>query len=149
MAQMLKFSKPLKTDLFYQTMGNRFVSFIFILFLTALFLVAVGDVGNAVPAVSNVSIIEGFVSEYAVIFSDLIGIEPRQTLYRLTINITSSYNIGEGADFLFNMTGQDVRFLSKEKLSPELFGKRIKANASYKGDERGGVFWISNIEVLQ
>jgi len=128
-------------------MRNRIV--FLILFLTASFLFSVGDAGNAVPAVSNESIIEGVVSEYTVIFSDLIGIKPRQTLYRLTINITSSHSIGEGPDFLFNMIGQDVRVLSKEELSPELFGKRIKAKARYKGDERGGVYWVNNIEVLK
>ena len=129
-------------------MRNKF-SFILIFVLTVSCLFAVAKISDAVPAVSNGSIIEGLVSEYAVVLSDLIGIEPRQTLYRLTVNITSSHNIDEGPDFLFKMIGQDVRFLSKEKLSPELFGKRIKAMARYKGDERGGTYWIYDIAVIE
>jgi len=129
-------------------MKNKFVSLILILLFTTSCIFAVGDVGNAVPAVSNESLIEGVVTEYAVIFSDQVGIKPRQTLYILTINIASSYNIDDGPDFLLNMTGQVIRFLSKKKLSPELFGKRVKVRARYKGDERGGTFWINNIETI-
>lgn len=129
-------------------MRNKFISIIFILFLTASCIFAVEDAGNAVPAISNESLIEGAVTEYAIISSDLVGIKPRQTLYRLTIKITSSRNIGEGPDFLPDMTGQEVRFLSKKKLSPELFGNRVTVKARYKGDERGGTFWISNIEAI-
>ena len=138
----------LEISYFYKKMRNKFISIIFILFLTALWILAVEDIGNAVPAISNESLIEWVVSEYAIISSDLVGIKPRQTLYRLTIIITSSRNIGEGPDFLVNMTGQDIRFLSKKKLSPELFGKRVKVKARFNGDERGGTFWISNIKAI-
>lgn len=34
-------------------------------------------------------------------------------------------------------------------LSPILFGKTIKANLSFLGDERGGKYWIRNIRMLQ
>jgi hypothetical protein len=116
-------------------MGNNRIPYVLILFLTTLCLFPATDTGSAAPAISNESLIEGEVSGYAVILSDLIGIKPRQKLYMLTIKIDSSRS--------------NVRFLSKKELSPGLFGKRIKANARYKGDERGGTYWIHNIEVIK
>ena len=142
------YNRFLELPISYQPMRNKFSPIIFILFFTALCIVAVEDASNAVPAISNESLIEGVVSEYAIISSDLVGIKPNQTLYRLTINITSSHNIDDGPDFLVNMTGQNISFLSKKILSPELFGKRVRAKARYKGDERGGTFWISDVEEM-
>ncbi len=103
----------------------------------------------SVPAIPNESFVEGVVSEYSVVSSNLIGIKPEQTLYRLTITIESSYGIGGTPNFLSSMTGQDIRFLSKEKLSPELFGNKIKATAIYKGDERDGMYWIRTIVIIE
>jgi hypothetical protein len=42
-----------------------------------------------------------------------------------------------------------ISFLTKEKLSPELFGKKIQAKARYSGDERGGRYWIRNVEIAE
>ncbi|MBL7050451.1 MAG: hypothetical protein ISR96_13135 [Nitrospira sp.] len=129
-------------------MRNKLILLFVTLGLTASYIFAVGDVSNAVPAISNESLIEGVVSEYAIITSDLVDIKPAQTLYRLTIIVTSSRNIGEGPDYLSDMTGQGISLLSKKKLSPELFGRKVKVKARYKGDERGGTLWISNIEAI-
>ena len=130
-------------------MCNNRIPYIFILFLTTLCLFLAADTGSAAPAISNESLIEGEVSGYAIILSDLVGIKPSQKLYILTIKIDSSRNIDNGPDFLLSKVGQNVRFLSKIVLSPGLFGKRIRGRASYKGDERGGTYWIHSIEVIK
>ncbi len=103
----------------------------------------------SVPVVPNESVIEGVISEYAILSSRIINIRPDQVLYRLTIYIESSENIGNKPDFFSGREGQDIRFYTKEKLSPEIFGKKIKAKVRYKGDERGGMFWIRNIEIIR
>ena len=130
-------------------MGNNRILYVFILILMTLCLILTTDTGSAAPAISNESLIEGEVSGYAIVLSELVDIKPGQKLYMLTIKIDSSCNTGNGPDFLINKIGQNVRFLSKKVLSPGLFGKRIKANARYKGDERGGTYWIYNIEVIK
>lgn len=98
------------------------------------------------PVIPNESTIEGVVSEYAVLSSRLIGMQPNQLLYRLTIYIESSKSVGDGPNFLKNKKGLDIKFYTKEKLSPELFGKRVKLKVKYQGDEKGGIFWIIGIE---
>ncbi len=105
---------------------------------------------SSVTAIPNESLLQGVVSEYAVISSRLIGIRPDQTLYKLSVLVESSEGIGGGGpDFLKERGGEDILFYSKVRLAPELFGKRIKAKARYQGDERGGIFWIRDIMVLK
>ena len=130
-------------------MKNRSVFLIAMVFLIPSLLLLAGEAGGAVSAVSNESVIEGVVSEYTIISSSLVDIKPEQVIYRLNIKITLSHSTGEGPDLLFNMIGHDVHFFSKQVLSPELYGKRIKAKARYKGDERGRSCWISDIEVIK
>ncbi len=105
--------------------------------------------GTSMPAIDNKSLIQGVVCEYSIVSSALIGIKPQQILYRLTVTIESSDNIGEGPDFLANAIGNNIQFLSKDTLSSDLFGKKIKAKARFKGDERGGVYWISDVELME
>lgn len=115
---------------------------------TLSFFFAIEGKNASVPAIHNESTIEGIVSEYAIISSRLIGIKPEQILYRLTINIESSENISDKPNLLGNKKGQDIQFYSREKLSPELFGKVIRAKVEFTGDEKGGLFWIKNINIL-
>lgn len=130
-------------------MKNRSVFLILMFFLIPLSLLVVGKTSGAVSAVSNESVIEGVVSEYTIISSHLIGIKPERVLYGLTIHIGSSRNTGDGPDFLHNRNGEDIRFYSREKLSPDLFGRKIKAKAVYKGDGKRGIYWISDIEIIK
>jgi hypothetical protein len=119
---------------------------VLVVFLTALF---TGRDGLSVPVVPNESIVTGIVKEYAILSSGLIGVRPEQVLYSLTVLVESSEAVGAGPDFLADKKGGSVRFYTKEELSPGLFGKRIKARARYAGDERGGRFWIKEIEIQE
>ncbi len=116
---------------------------------TLLFLVSVEKESISVPVIPNESIVNGVVSEYSIVSSRLIGIKPEQIICRLTINIEASEGINDKPNLLNNKNGQDMQFYSKEKLSPEIFGKKIKALARYTGDEKGGIFWIKNIEIIK
>jgi hypothetical protein len=115
--------------------------------LSALFVT--GENCISAPVIENEAIIEGVVAEYSIISSHLIGIEPEQVLYRLVIHVQSSKNVMDKANFLISRRGEDIQFYSRDKLAPELFGKRISAYARFSGDERGGKFWIRNIEVIE
>lgn len=116
---------------------------------TLLFLVSVEKESISVPVIPNESIVNGVVSEYSIVSSRLIGIKPEQIIYRLTINIESSDGVNDKPNLLDNKNGQDMQFYSKEKLSPEIFGKKIKALVRYTGDEKGGIFWIKNIKIIK
>jgi hypothetical protein len=124
---------------------NKFRTLINVTILSPLFFIAV--IGNLVPVIPNQCRIVGVVLEYAIVSSRLIDIQPDQTLYRVIVHIESSENIGNMSNLIKGKEGQDIPFYTKETLAPGLFGKRIKATAIYKGDERGGIFWISNVEI--
>ncbi len=126
-------------------MGKIFVLSFMLLMLTTL----IREKCISAPVISNESVVSGTVSEYSIVSSHLIGIEPEQVIYRLTIKIESTENINNKPNLLVSKNGQTVQFHSKERLSSELFGKRIKAIATYIGDERGGLFWINNIEIIK
>lgn len=113
-----------------------------------LFLLAMGGKSVSVPVIQNECIVEGTVAEYAIVSSRLINIEPDQVLYRLVITVQSVKKIDNQPNFLSGKEGQEISFLTKEKLSPELFGKKIQAKARYSGDERGGRYWIRNVQTL-
>ncbi len=128
----------------------RVLTIVFLISLICFFPIVGSSVSLlSVPVVPNESVIKGVVSEYAILSSRIINIRPDQVLYRLTIYIESSESIGNKPDFLSGREGQDIRFYTKKRLSPELFGKKIKAKVRYRGDERGGTFWIRNIEIIR
>lgn len=102
----------------------------------------------AVPAVPNESVIEGTVEEYSIVSSELLNIVPEQTLYRITILIESYENFETKADFLSDKKGKTVLFYSKEKISPDIFDKRVRVKVRFSGDELGGLFWIKEINLI-
>jgi hypothetical protein len=117
--------------------------------VTASFLVLFVFIGscNSVPVAPNESIVEGVVSEYAVLSSRLVNVKPEMTLYRITVRLESTARIGGGPDFLSDRIGQDVQLYSKEKVDVDIYGKKVKAKVTLRGDERGRTFWIREIEI--
>ena len=130
-------------DMFLLCHRHMFICFV----LICLFL-SVGTKNSfSVPAAPNEFVIEGTVQEYSIVSSNLLNIEPEQTLYRLTILIESYIKVKTEADFLSDKKGKTVQFYSKEKISPEIFGKRVRGTIRYAGDERGGLYWIKEISI--
>jgi len=103
----------------------------------------------SVPVMPNEAMVEGIVSEYSIVSSGLVGMQPEQVLYRLTVHIESSGSIDDRPNYFFDKNGQDIKFYSKEKLYPELFGRRIRAKVRLTGDERGRVCWILSIKTIE
>ena len=113
-----------------------------------LIMVMASDNSCAVPAIPNESLITGVVKEYAIVSSRLVNVQPEQTLFRITMHIESSQASAGGPDFLKYQEGKDVQLYSKEKMSSELIGRRLKVKVTYQGDERGGLFWIKSFEKM-
>jgi hypothetical protein len=99
-----------------------------------------------VPAISNESIVSGEVLGYSVVSSSLLEMQPLMPVYRLEIVVKTSEEVKGMRSFTRDKMGKLLSLYSKEKLSAELFGKIIKAHVSYQGDEKGGMFWIKELE---
>ncbi|MEK7846747.1 MAG: hypothetical protein AAB257_07280 [Nitrospinota bacterium] len=104
---------------------------------------------HAVPVMTNKAVIEGTVSGYCLESSAIEGIRPEQVLYKIVISVEEVMDVEDYPNFLRDKKGESVIFYSKFKQPPEIFGKRIKAVVEYKGDERGGLFWIKALEVIK
>ena len=73
--------------------------------------------------------------------------ESGELIYKLII-VVEKVAVVRGANFLKNKENEPTTFFYKEKLHEEFAGKKVKANVQYKGDERGGLFWIKKIEII-
>jgi hypothetical protein len=114
----------------------------------AFLLLAAGSVtgGTVIP---NSALITGMILEYAIVSSRLLGIQPDQTLYKLTIHLDSSENVSGMSNLLRGKEGEDITFYTKEKVSSDIYGKKVRAEVSYRGDERGGRWWVRSIKILE
>ncbi len=121
-------------------MGLRF-------FATLAFFIAVGTV-NAASVMPNAALIQGTISESEEISSSLLGIQPEQTVYKVLIHVVCSKDVDNMQNFLKGKEGEDMVFYSKRPLPSDIAKKRVKARVSYRGDERGGLWWILEMEIL-
>jgi hypothetical protein len=118
--------------------------FALVIFLLLYILVS----ADAVPVMPNETVVRGHVEEYSLISSKLVGIKPEMTLYKLVISIEKVENV-KGPNFLKDKEGRFVTLYTKEEISSDFYGKKIKAMIEYTGDERGGLFWIKQIEIIK
>jgi len=117
------------------------LSMVFLLF-------AAGSVtgGTVIP---NGALITGVTLEYGIVSSRLLGIQPDQTIYKVTIHLESSEDIDGMPNLLRGKEREDITFYTKERLSPDIFGKKVRAEVSYRGDERGGRWWVRSIKIIE
>jgi len=104
---------------------------------------------KSVPVVPNESIVTARVLGCCVISSSILDIKPDQNMYKLELLIHRSQDVKPRRNFTMDKVGKVLSVYSKEKLLPELFNKVINAHVTYRGDERGGRFWIWDIKVLK
>jgi hypothetical protein len=110
--------------------------------------IVVARIVSAVPVIPNVALIKGIVLEYEVMSSTQLGMQPEQSIYRLTVQIESSEDVGQMPNLLKEKQVKDIAFYTKKPLPLDILRKRIKAKVSYRGDERGGQWWVHEIEIL-
>ena len=131
-----------------QGKGGRLLPLIVCLTLSS-FLFSPCPTSSGVPVIPNKAAIEGIVMEYCITSSGLLEINPEQPLYKLTISMEAIKDVEGFPNFLKGKEGQILVFFTKERTSPEFFGKRIKAHSEYRGDETGGRFWIRDLEIIK
>jgi hypothetical protein len=115
---------------------------------TVLVSIVVAGIVGAVPVIPNVALIKGMVLKSERMSSTQLGMQPEQTIYRLTVRIESSEDVGEMPNLLKGIQGKDIDFYTKKSLPSDIQKKRIKARVSFKGDERGGRWWLHEVEIL-
>ena len=99
------------------------------------------------PAVPNLGIVTGSVVGYCIVSSSLLDMRPAMPIYQLQVTVKTSEDIRGMPNFTRDKVGEVIQLHSKKELSPDLFGKFIRARIFYRGDETGGKFWIQKIKV--
>lgn len=127
--------------------GMRKALILTVLSMVFLLFAASSVIGGTV--IPNGALITGVISEYGMVSSRLLGIQPDQTLYKLTIHLESSEDIVGMPNLLRGKEGEDITFYTKEKLSSDIFNKKVRAEVLYRGDERGGRWWVRSINILE
>ncbi len=97
---------------------------------------------NRVPAIKNYSLVAGSVTK----------IEPdasNSAVLRLTLNVTSSSHVEGFASFTDDKVGQEMVILVDSSLvGAAAAGDPVQVKVTYRGDERGGSFYASELTIL-
>jgi hypothetical protein len=117
--------------------------------LSVIFLLFVAGNVTGGTVIPNSAFVTGIILEYGMVSSCLLGIQPDQTLYKLTIHLESSEDIDGMPNLLRGKEKENLTFYTKEKLSSDIFGKKVRAEVSYRGDERGGRWWMKSIKIFE
>ena len=103
----------------------------------------------AVPAAPNEAMATGTVVEYSISSLPGPGPVPGPGLYKIVVKVEAVEDRGDAPNFLKGREGNEIAFWSRNRLDPGLFGKKVKALVEYRGDERGGLFWLKRVKIMQ
>jgi hypothetical protein len=131
-----------------QGIKDNKINVIFNCFFLLFFVFSCSQSLQAVPVIPNEGIIEGEVVSYCIISSSILNIKPAQKLYRLRIKVTASKDVKGKQNLTKNKVGKTIEVYSKKKIPEDIFKKTINARIVYRGDERGGLYWIKAISIL-
>lgn len=105
--------------------------------------------GAGVPAPPNDSLVTGVVLGYAILNSRVLDIQPEQVLHALWLEVQQAQDVPGLPNFVQRHIGEILQVLTKEPLSPYLFGRTVQGHVQLVGDERGRRFWINDVQVLE
>jgi hypothetical protein len=106
-------------------------------------------IAHAVPAVPNEAVARGTVVESGVSSPTGPSAPGRDlALYKIVMKVDAVEDRGDAPNFLKGKEGRVMTFWSMGRPAPGLVGKKVKAIVEYRGDERGGKFWIRKIEII-
>lgn len=120
-----------------------------LLSLIGLLLFSPSAFSSSVPVPPNDSLVTGLVLGYAILNSRIEEIKPEQILHVLWLKIEEAQDIPGKPNFVERHLGEILRVLTKESLSPYLFGRRIKGHIQLAGDEHGKRYWISQVQIVK
>ena len=100
---------------------------------------------SAGPVIPNESLVRGEVVELEALHSSTLNINPPQMLFRMKLRLLSVQDVPSKPNLLTAKSGDTIEVYSRQTLLPGLVGKVIKGSVTFRGDERGGRYWISRI----
>ncbi len=97
---------------------------------------------SAAPANPNKTVVKVRVLDAAIVDSLELNISPQQPLSVLTLKFLQVKQVGN-RQFLYGKSGETIRAYSKDLSLVGQKGNIIAVTLSFRGDERGGSFWVT------
>ena len=97
---------------------------------------------SAVPANPNKIVVRVRVLDAVIVDSHALNISPQQKLSVLTLKFLQMKRVGD-RHVLYGKSGETIRAYSKDLSLVGFKGKVIAVTLSFRGDERGGSFWVA------
>ena len=102
-----------------------------------------------VPAAPNASIVTAWVLEYRSVDPSTLGIAPGQVVYAWALCVLDSEDVPDRANFTRNYVGRVLHAYSRQPVASAARQAAVRARVAFRGDERGGHFWIEAFTVRQ
>lgn len=96
-----------------------------------------------VPAAPNESVITGQVLGFSQQDASLHSIKQAKTIYILTIRIDEVQDVPGMVNFLKASQNEVITAYSRDEIPADSYQQTITAHVTYFGDERGGIYWLS------
>lgn len=98
------------------------------------------------PQAPNESRVTGEILVLEPVHSSALQMAPPQVFTRMRLKLLSIQNVGAMPNPLHGREGEILEVLSRESLKSELVGKVISGTIVFRGDERGGMYWIFDVQ---
>jgi hypothetical protein len=95
------------------------------------------------PVIANESVVTGEVVDLSVIDSSLVNVRPTRMLTRIRLRIVCVQGVPPKANFLDGKAGEVIEMYSRDVIPAPLVGTTVNWRIVFRGDERGGSYWIS------
>jgi hypothetical protein len=100
---------------------------------------------QAGPVVENESQVVARVLRVEVIDSSALGIAPPRLIDRIRLALLRNQDTPGKANRLAGREGTVLDAHSKDRVDPVLVGRVITGQVIFRGDERGGRYWIHGV----
>ena len=106
-----------------------------------------GPVTQASPMAPNEGLVTGEIVSLEAVQSSTLRIMPPQILTLIRLRVLSIQGRGT-INPLRGWEGSIIEVYSKAPLGSGLVGKKVKGVVTYRGDERGGLYWIYDLQEM-
>jgi hypothetical protein len=101
------------------------------------------------PEPREVSLLKGTVVSAAAVSPHIIGLSGDSKVYRVVVSVAETKEVTGMAHLLRGREGETLTFFSEEPGAADLRGRKIEAKAVYLGENRGKLFWLKDIKVIE
>ena len=106
------------------------------------------EAAASAPSIENESRVTAEVLHVESVHSSQLNIAPPQFFTRVRLRLLTVGDTSGTPSFLTGRDGTILDAYTREQVNADLIGKKIECTLRYRGDERGGLYWLYEIRAL-